>query len=335
MPVLEVRNLRVQYFTHRGIVDAVDDVSFQIDESAFMGLAGESGCGKSTLAYSILGLTPPPGKIVGGHIWFRRKDFTTMDETSLSKVRWTEISMIFQQSMDAMNPVMRIGDQIAESITIHRKEVPKQEALQQARELFKLVGLDMNRINDYPFELSGGMKQRAIIAMALSCNPDLVIADEPTTALDVSIQAQIIDLLRSLKTKLNMSLLLISHDLSVLAEVCNRVAIMYAGKIVEDSDVVSIFKQPLHPYTKGLIMSIPSMEKSESKTLFSIPGKPPDLLNPSPACRFQDRCPYVHQICKERYPNPVDYEGVACHFVDEMKGMTGEQLWGDRIGKLA
>ncbi len=330
MALLQVQNLETHYPTHRGIARAVDGISFEIGKGEFVGLAGESGCGKSTVAYSIMGLIPPPGKVAGGHIMFGGMDLAALDESSMSKIRWKNISIIFQQAMNALNPVVKVGDQIAESMMIHDKKITKKQSIERAEELFKLVGLDANRVRDYPFELSGGMKQRAIIAMSLACSPQLVISDEPTTALDVSIQAQIIDLLKSLKKKLDMSMLLISHDLSVVAEVCDRVAIMYAGNIMENTDVISVFNQPVHPYTKALIMAIPSMERGRSKTLFSIPGKPPDLLDPLPACKFAERCPYVHEVCTREKPTPEKHGGVCCHFADEMRTMTPEQLWGDQ-----
>jgi oligopeptide/dipeptide ABC transporter ATP-binding protein len=326
-PLLDVRNLRTYYMTHRGAAKAVDDVSFQISQGEFIGLAGESGCGKTTTAYSILRLIPPPGRIVGGQIFFKGRDLVTMDENTISKIRGNSISMVFQQAMSALNPVIKIGEQLTEPILIHRSPVDKKQAVERSKELFELVGLSVNRLNNYPFEFSGGMRQRAIIAMSLTCDPDLVIADEPVTALDVSIQAQIIDLLQTLKGKINMSMLLITHDLSVIAETCDKIAIMYGGKIVENAGVKSIFKDPIHPYTKSLIRAIPSMERGKTKTLFSVPGKPPNLLNQIVGCNFADRCPYAKEICRREAPKPEEHGGVACHFADEMKDIDSEQLW--------
>ena len=330
MNLIDIQNLRTYFFMERGQVKAVDDVSFNIKKGEAVGLAGESGCGKTTTAYSIMRLIPDPGRIVDGHIYFDGRELVQLDEEEMRKIRWKKISIIFQGAMNALNPVISIGDQICEAITLH-EDVSKEEALERAEKLFGKVGLGPERINNYPFEFSGGMRQRAMISMALACNPDLIIADEPTTALDVSIQAQILDLIASLGKTLNTSLLLITHDLSVIAETCNRAAIMYAGRIVEDADVVSLFQHPVHPYTKGLIEAIPSMERGKSRMLFSIPGEPPDLINPPPGCRFHPRCPYAKGICSTEKPRPQEVIGrmVECHFADEVKDLTSGELWGE------
>ncbi|HDM23318.1 ABC transporter ATP-binding protein [archaeon] len=316
MALLEVDSLKVYFSTIRGYVRAVDGVSFEIGKGEAFGLAGESGCGKTTTALSILRLLPSNGEIKGGKILFDGMDIVKLDEETLRKeIRWKRISIVFQGAMNALNPVFTIGDQIVEAILAH-ENVTKAKALSRTKKLLKLVGLSPMLVKRYPHELSGGMKQRVMIAMALACNPDLVIADEPTTALDVIVQAQILNLLKDLRKKLNLSVILISHDLSIIAELCDKVAIMYAGKIVEIGTVYQIFKNPKHPYTRGLIQSFPNIRapKSEFK---SIPGAPPNLLHPPPGCRFHPRCPYTKQICREEEPEMVEVEPghfVACHF---------------------
>ena len=316
MALLEVDSLKVYFSTIRGYVRAVDGVSFEIEKGEAFGLAGESGCGKTTTALSILRLLPSNGEIKGGKILFDGVDIVKLDEETLRKeIRWKRISIVFQGAMNALNPVFTIGDQIVEAILAH-EDVTKAKALSRTKKLLKLVGLSPMLVKRYPHELSGGMKQRVMIAMALACNPDLVIADEPTTALDVIVQAQILNLIKDLRRKLNLSAILISHDLSIIAELCDKVAIMYAGKIVEMGTVYQIFKNPRHPYTRGLIQSFPNIRapKSEFK---SIPGAPPNLLHPPPGCRFHPRCPYAKQVCKEEEPEMVEVEPghfVACHF---------------------
>jgi len=307
MALLEVDGLRTYYFTREGIVKAVDNVSLSLERGESLGLAGESGCGKSTLGYSILRLVPPPGRIVGGKILFDGKDILRLDEESFRKeYRWKRISMVFQGAMNALNPVRRIGDQIVEAILAHDESATEEEAYKRAGDLLELVGIERARLRSYPHELSGGMKQRVVIAMALALNPDLLIADEPTTALDVVVQAQILNLLKELKEKLRMSLILITHDLSVIAEIADKVAIMYAGKIVEWGTSEQIFENPQHPYTRGLISSIPRLRGK--KSLFWIPGQPPDLINPPPGCRFHPRCPYAMDRCRREEPPMIEVE---------------------------
>lgn len=313
MPLLSVENLKAYFFTMKGPVKAVDDVTFSLERGDVLGLAGESGCGKTTTALAILKLLPEPGRIVNGRIIFDGMDLVKLSEEEMRrKVRWKRISLIFQGAMNALNPVFKVGDQIAEAIMLH-EDVTKEEALERAAELFEMIGIEKSMINRYPFELSGGMRQRAMIAMALACRPDLVISDEPTTALDVIVQAQVLKLMTKLKDELNLSFIVITHDLSVIAEVCNKVAIMYAGKLAEIGDVVTIFKKPMHPYTQGLIGAFPSVK--EKKELISIPGYPPDLLNPPKGCRFHPRCKYAMDICKKEEPEMKIIEGhrVACH----------------------
>lgn len=317
MPLLEVRDLKTYYFTLRGPVKAVDGVSFEVEKGETVGLAGESGCGKTTTALSIIKLIPPPGKIIGGQIIFEGKDLVNMKDSDIRRIRWKGIAMIFQGAMNALNPVFRVGDQIAEAILAHERDVSKKEAWERAEKLLEMVGIDPSRAQDYPHEFSGGMRQRAMIAMALACNPKLLIADEPATALDVIVQAQVLEVMKNLKEKLNLSMILITHDLSIIAEMCDKVAIMYAGKIVEYGDVRDIFKDPQHPYTQGLIGAFPSI-RGPKKPLQSIPGSPPNLLNPPPGCRFHPRCPKAMPICKKEEPEIVKLERgriVTCHLL--------------------
>ena len=312
MPLLDVKGLKMYYSVSSGLVRAVDDVSFELEKGVSLGFVGESGCGKSSLALTVLRILPSNAKIVGGEVLLDGEDILKLPEDVLRrKVRWKKISMVFQGAMSALNPIIKVGDQIAEAITIH-EDVKKSEAMERAGKLLSLVGMDPSRMNSYPFELSGGMKQRAMIAMALALNPKILIADEPTTALDVIVQAQTLKLIKGLQEKLGLSLILISHDVSAIAEVCDRVAVMYAGKIVEHGSAVEIYKNPLHPYTKGLLASVLSI-KGKRKRLRGIPGAPPNLVNPPSGCRFNPRCPYVMDKCKERSPELSEVS--ADHYV--------------------
>ena len=315
---LKVEDLKIYYCMKRGECRAVEGISFNIEKGDSVGLVGESGCGKSTVAYSILRMLPFPGEIMGGNIYLDNEDLRALSEEKMRKYRWTKVSMVFQGAMNALNPIIRVKEQITEAIRQHDKSISKKEALIRARELFTLVGLDADRIDNYPFEFSGGMKQRAMIVMALACNPKFLIADEPTTALDVTVQAQIMDLLRKLVNEFGISLMLITHDLSVVAETCKKVIIMYAGKIVESGAVTEIFARPLHPYSQGLIASIPSIEKSSDQSLASIPGQPPNLLEPPTGCRFHPRCKFSQKICSTEDPPVVETNSdhyVACHLI--------------------
>ncbi len=314
MPLLEVRNLKTYYYTLRGVVRAVDDVSFALERGEVLGIAGESGCGKSTLAWTLLGLVPPPGRIAGGRIVLDGIDITKLSENDLrKKVRWKKVSMIFQGAMNALTPVFTIEDQLAEPLIIH-KGMRKDEAREKIVQMLKAVGLDETIMKRYPHELSGGQKQRVIIAMALLLNPDLVIADEPTTALDVIVQAQIMNLFKEIKKKYNIGMIFITHDLSLIAEIADKVAIMYAGKIVEIGSSDQVFGNPRHPYTQGLLRSIPRIRSKEKITW--IPGVPPDLVRPPPGCRFFPRCKYVKEQCRKEEPKLKEVEPghfVACH----------------------
>ena len=318
MPVLDVQNLTTYYRTLRGYVRAVENISFNLEKGEALGIAGESGCGKTTAALSILRILPFNGEIVKGRMLFRGKDMVTMSETEFrNEIRWKGISLIFQGAMNALNPVYNVQFQIVEAIRTHEPKVTKSEAKDRVRKLFELVGLDPSRTTNYPHEFSGGMRQRAMIAMALACNPDVVIADEPGTALDVIVQAQVLKLMKSLKEKLNLGVIMITHDLSIISETCDKLAVMYAGKIVELGDVVSMFKEPLHPYTQGLILAFPNI-KEERRKMESISGSPPNLLKPPPACRFHPRCKYAMQICREEEPELKQVSpghSVACHLI--------------------
>jgi oligopeptide/dipeptide ABC transporter ATP-binding protein len=307
---LEVLDLNTHFHTLRGTVRAVDGVSLAIQKGEALGLVGESGCGKTMTAFSIMGLVPSPGKIVGGEIWFShdnsRKDLTKIPEEEMRKVRGGKISMVFQDPMTYLNPVMRICDQIAEAIVLHQK-VPRNEARRRAIELLEKVRIPIPSTiaQYYPHELSGGMRQRALIATAISCNPDLLIADEPTTALDVTVQAQVLELIKQLKREMNMALMLITHDLGIVADTCDRVCVMYAGRIVEEGDVYEIYREPRHPYTIGLLKSTLSIDEFK-ETLVTIEGTVPDLTNLPPGCRFRPRCSEVTDRCRETAPPMVE-----------------------------
>lgn len=315
MPVLEVTDLKTYFRILRGYVKAVDGVSFEIEKGEALGLAGESGCGKTTTALSVLKILPNNGEIKGGKILFRGKDVLTMSEKELREtVRWKGISIVFQGAMNALNPVYKVGDQIVEAMKTHISDISKEEAKERTSKLMELVGLEPSRAEGYPHEFSGGMRQRALIAMSIACDPDLLIADEPGTALDVIIAAQILKLLKELKKTLDLSIIMITHDLSIIAETCEKIAIMYAGKIAEYGSVFDVFKKPAHPYTQGLISAFPKITE-EKRRMVAISGSPPDLLNPPSGCRFHPRCQYAMDICKKEDPElrMVDKVKVACH----------------------
>jgi len=305
--ILEVRGLKTYFYTDAGVVKAVDGVDFTVKSGEVLGLVGESGCGKSVTSFSILRLVGEPGKIVAGEIIFDGRDLLKLSESDMVQMRGNRISMIFQQPQSSLNPVFMVADQIAEVLRIH-ENMEKKHAWDRAVELIRLVGIPdpERKARAYPHEMSGGQAQRVMIAMALALNPELLIADEPTTALDVTIQAQILDLMRDLRTRMGTSVILITHDLGVIAEMADRVAVMYAGHIVEHTDVITLFDRPLHPYTQGLIGSIPVLGKVTEK-LDVIPGSVPNLVNLPPGCRFAPRCrarlEYQLKICTETEPN--------------------------------
>ena len=302
--LIEVKNLKTYFYTEEGVVKAVDGVDYEIYPGETLGIVGESGCGKSVTSLSIMGLVEsPPGKIEAGEIIFKGRDLTKLSNKEIRKIRGNDISMIFQEPMTSLNPVYTIGDQIAEAIILHKK-VKRKEAMRQAVEMLKKVGIPLpeQRVKEYPHQLSGGMRQRVMIAMALSCDPQLLIADEPTTALDVTIQAQILELMNSLKEKYGMAIMMITHDLGVIAEVSDRVAVMYAGKVVEYTDVDTLFEDPKHPYTWGLMNSIPKLDKDVDR-LEAIPGSVPSPLNFPDGCKFNTRCPLADGKCYEIEPD--------------------------------
>lgn len=305
--LIELKNLRTHFYTEDGVVPAVDGVDFYIKPGETLGVVGESGCGKSVTSVSILRLVPnPPGKILeGSEILFEGQDLLKLSESEMREIRGNKISMIFQEPMTSLNPVFRIGQQIGETLMLHQK-MTKQQADEKTIEMLKLVGIPRAEkiINDFPHSLSGGMRQRVMIAMALACNPRLLIADEPTTALDVTIQAQILELMKKLKTDFNASVMLITHNLGVVAETCQRVIVMYAGKVVEEGSVFEIFEEPKHPYTQGLLKSVPSLD-TKHETLESIPGIVPNPLNMPKGCRFEPRCKHSMEICKTQQPEIV------------------------------
>jgi oligopeptide/dipeptide ABC transporter ATP-binding protein len=315
-PLLDVKNLETSFFTKQGVIKAVSDVSFSISPGETLGIVGESGCGKSVTSFSVLGLLSHPGRVTGGQILFKGSDLLKLDETGMQRVRGKHIAMIFQEPMTALNPVLTIGKQISEQILAH-ENVSTKDAWNRSVELLNVVGIPSpeKRVSNYPHQLSGGMRQRAMIAMALSCNPELLIADEPTTALDVTIQAQILDLLQNLQEKLGMAVMFITHDLGVISEISDRVIVMYAGKVVEQAPAAELFKQPRHPYTAGLLRSIPSVKETHRR-LTTIEGVVPSLLALPQGCRFRNRCAKAQDKCAGSEP-PLVTSGtraVACWY---------------------
>ena len=301
--ILDIQDEHLSFFTPAGEVKALNGVSFAMNQGDVLGIVGESGSGKSVTAYSIMGLTAYPGKLVGGSVWFNGHQIDKMGEKDFRKIRGNEVSIIFQDPMTSLNPVYTIGNQIVEVILLHTKKT-KKEAWDRARELLELVGINEpdRRLKQYPHELSGGMRQRVMIAIALACEPKLLIADEPTTALDVTIQAQILELMQELRKKLGMSIIMITHDLGVVASMCEKIAVMYAGHIVEYGTTDEIFYNPQHEYTKGLINSIPKLNAEEKERLVPIEGSPVDLLNPPAGCPFAPRCKRCMKVCLNKMP---------------------------------
>ena len=332
MVLLKVDDLTVHYKIYGSWVKAVDDVSIDLDLGETLGLVGESGSGKSTLAYAITQLLPNNAHIIKGKIIYNNTDLLQYSrkpdgtlnifDENIRQMRWKEISMIFQASLNAFNPVYKIGDQIKEAIMAHEPNMTEDELQKRVEELYDFVGIPRDRINNYPHEYSGGMKQRAMIAMALALKPKLVLADEPTTALDVITQDRILKEIMDLQKKMGMSMILITHDVSVVAEVSHKIAVMYAGRIVEKGLTKEVYKHFSHPYTEGLLSSFPSL-LGEKKRLSSIPGSPPDLANPPKGCRFHPRCPYAREICAEQEPPLTEISPghfTACHFARELYG---------------
>jgi len=303
-PLLQVRNLRTQFFTQDGVVQAVNDVSFEVNEGETLGIVGESGCGKSVTMLSIMRLIPqPPGKIVGGQVLFEGKDLLKLSDDDMRRVRGNRIAMIFQDPMTSLNPVLTIGQQISEAVVLHLK-LNRKQARKRTIELLEMVGISdaAARVDDYPHQFSGGMRQRVMIAMGLSCNPNLLIADEPTTALDVTIQAQIVDLVKNLKNEFRMAVIWITHDLGVVAGLADRVIVMYAGFIIEKSSVKELYRDPRMPYTLGLLRSIPRLDETRQTRLTPIQGLPPDLIKLPAGCPFSPRCPFVIDRCLSERP---------------------------------
>ncbi|MBN1994558.1 MAG: ABC transporter ATP-binding protein [Anaerolineae bacterium] len=316
--LLEVKNLTTQFFTQDGVVHAVNGIDYTLDEGETLGIVGESGCGKSVSVMSLIRLIPsPPGKVVAGEVLFENRNLLKISNDEIRSIRGNKISMIFQDPMTSLNPVLTVGRQISEALELHLG-MDKKQARTRAIELLQLVGIPSaaDRIDDYPHQFSGGMRQRAMIAMGLSCNPQLLIADEPTTALDVTIQAQIVDLVKRLRDELGMAIIWITHDLGVVAGLADRVIVMYAGYIVEEAPVKELYLNPRHPYTIGLLGSLPRLDEERPKQLKSIEGLPPDLINLPPGCPFYERCNYRIEICTREMP-PLKTTGinhkVACH----------------------
>lgn len=322
-PVLQVKGLKTYYYTEEGVVPAVDGLDFEVDPGETFAIVGESGCGKSVTSLSILRLIPsPPGKIIDGEIIYHGQDLVKKSEREMRSIRGNDISMIFQEPMTSLNPVFTVGQQIGESFRFHQ-QMGKAEMLKKSIEMLRLVGIPEPEhvINDYPNQLSGGMRQRVMIAIALACRPHLLIADEPTTALDVTIQAQIMELIVRLNEQLNMGVMLITHDLAVVAQTCSRVIVMYLGQIVEEADVLTLFDHPCHPYTEGLMRSIPRMEGDRTKPLYMIPGTVPLLSQIPTGCRFAPRCAYATERCRQETPQltPVsDKQSVRCFRAAEL-----------------
>lgn len=315
--LLEVKDLKVSFFTPAGEVKAVGGISYDLDYGEVMGVVGESGSGKSQEAYSIMGLLQSPGKVIGGSITFEGKDVLSFSKDEMTAFRGNKVAMIFQNPMTCLNPVYTIGNQLVEALRAHDKKISKEEAEKRAMEMMEMVGINNveKRMKQYPHEFSGGMRQRVMIAMALACNPKILIADEPTTALDVTIQAQIMDLMRELKEKMNTAIILVTHDLGVVANFADRIQVMYAGQVVERGTAREIFYDSKHPYTWALLSSVPKLAKESKQELYALKGTPPDLILPLNCCPFASRCEYCMPICKERNPfetTITDTHKVSC-----------------------
>ncbi len=314
-PILQVKDLRTQFKTDDGVVKAVDGVSFDLHKGETLGIVGESGSGKSVTNLSVMRLIPsPPGRIVSGEVLFEGRDLLSMSDAEMRSIRGNKISMIFQDPMTSLNPFLRVSTQLVETIRLHQG-LGKREASMKAVEMLSMVGIPRpeKRVNDYPHQFSGGMRQRVMIAMALSCNPQILIADEPTTALDVTIQAQILDIIQRLARELGTALIVITHDLGVVAGMCDNVAVMYAGKVVEKASTKELFANPQHPYTRGLINSVPRLDQKHQDRLFSIPGQPPNLIDLPVCCPFYPRCDHAMDVCRTAYPPAVTTGTTSVH----------------------
>ncbi|MDH5450514.1 MAG: ABC transporter ATP-binding protein [Candidatus Bathyarchaeota archaeon] len=325
--LLSIKDLKTHFFTERGVVKAVDGINLEIGKGKILGLVGESGSGKTVTALSIVRLVSYPGKILNGYILFQNENLLEKNEREMRHIRGNRISMIFQDPMSCLNPVFTVGDQVAEAIRLHQ-DIPRSEIEQSVVNIFEKVGIPdaKKRLKEHPHKFSGGMRQRVMIAMALSCHPDLLIADEPTTNLDVTIQLQILNLMRKIKRDFKTSILLITHDLGVIAEMADHVAVMYAGKIMEYSDVVEVFSNPLHPYTKALLESVPRLDV-ETRRLRVIPGTVPELLNPPDGCRFSPRCAYTREVCRKEVPPLIEIKrghSVACLRMNDIDTERGD-----------
>ena len=312
-PILQVKDLTMHYQTRQGTVKAVDGISFELARGEVLGLVGESGCGKTSIAVTLMKLLPDNALIVKGQVLLDGQDLMTMDDTTLRTYRWRRISMIFQAAMNSLDPVHRVGDQIIEAIEAHDMITTMTEARATVDRLFRLVGLDPGLTDRYPHEFSGGMRQRAVIAMALACQPDVIVADEPTTALDVIVQDRILRQIKEIQTDLNMSMIYITHDIAVVAEITGRIGVMYAGKLVELGSTADVFERPTHPYTKALLSVFPTI-RGEKRPLATLGGEPPNLVDPPTGCRFHPRCPYATAICQQEEPPVVVRDGhwAAC-----------------------
>lgn len=315
MELLCIKDLQITYPTRKGPLNAVDGVSLELSENHTLGLIGESGCGKSSMVFAFMGFVTPPGRISRGSIFYKGQDIVQLTEEQRRGLRGKELAIVLQGAQNALNPVMKIGKQISEQVLVH-EDLTKNEAWERARNQLELVGISPDRVDSYPHEFSGGMRQRVMIAIATACSPKLLILDEPVTGLDVIVQRQLLNLINDLRQKIRVSIIFITHDLSVVTETCDRVAVMYAGKIVEKADMVKLYQKPKHPYTQALISSYPSII-GEKKVLKAIPGAPPNLLTPPEGCRFHPRCSHAMDICRKEEPllKTINDHSVACHLI--------------------
>lgn len=321
MAMLEVKNLSIEYTTEAGVLRAVDDISFTLERGESLGIVGESGCGKTTAAKALMQLLPKNGRIAGGQILFHGDDLATKSKEEIRKIRHKDIALVSQSAMNSLNPVYTVGEQIREGIRAH-SEMSEKEAQARCIEVFRMVGLEEKRLTSYPHQLSGGMKQRAIIAMALSLEPDIIIADEPTTALDVVVQGRILQRIRNIQKEISSSMIFITHDISVVSEICETIVVMYGGKVMEKADTGSFFRAPYHPYSLGLQNAFPSITEIAKHELVSIPGTPPDLMKAQHGCRFKERCPFATEKCTNQEPPLVEVKPqhmAACWYTDQVE----------------